>query len=314
MVNECTLGIDLGGTNIKAGLVGMDGTLLHRTAAPTESGAGGEGIYLNLLQTVRSLTSEAERHGLKIRGIGIGTAGQVNQRRQKVVSATSNLPGWAGIPLTERMARDTGLPVRIDNDVNALAAGEAWLGAGRHWGSFLCVTLGTGIGGCFVMDKRPYYGKHGYAGEFGHHVIRTGGEPCNCGRSGCWEQYGSVTALRRTIGRAYGADSGLTPEVLFQRARTGNAAALRIVDEYAGYIAAGLINLIHLFDPEGIVIGGAITAQGEFLLGRIRRLAGSGTLAAYAEAPVPIAAAELGGDAGIIGAARIAEDAPELHG
>ncbi|AJY74729.1 ROK family protein [Paenibacillus beijingensis] len=311
MLNECALGIDLGGTNIKAGLVGMDGTLLHRMLAPTGADAGGEAIYAKLLQTVRSLKAEADKQGLAIRGIGIGTAGQVDQRRQKVASATSNLPGWADIPLTERMACDTGLPVRIDNDVNVLAAGEAWLGAGRPWDSFLCVTLGTGIGGCFVSDKRPYYGKHGYAGEFGHHVIQAGGAPCNCGRSGCWEQYASVTALRRTLDRVFGVDSGITPEVLFERARAGIPEALRIVDDYAEHVAAGLINLIHLFDPDGIVIGGAITAQGEFLLGRIRRLTGAGTLAAYAEDPVPVEPALLGDNAGIIGAARIAAEATQ---
>jgi glucokinase len=204
------------------------------------------------------------------------------------------------------------LPVWVDNDVNAMAIGEVWLGAGRPFDQFLCVALGTGVGGCLIVNKQPYRGRSGYAGGYGHQVIVFEGEPCTCGLRGCWEQYASVTGLKRMIRERMGSEDEkgalLSPIALFDIARNGDDIALQIVDQYAQYISVGLANLIHAFNPTAIVIGGAVTLQGDFLFDRIRQYVSLHTLKVYIEEEVPIVPATLGEMAGMIGSAKLVFD------
>lgn len=241
-------------------------------------------------------------------GVGLGSAGQNNRDAGVVTGATSNFPGWSGMRVRERLNEQTGLPISIDNDANAMALGEAWVGAGREWSHFICVTLGTGVGGGLIINGQPYLGNQGYAGELGHHVIQADGYPCNCGRTGCWEQYASVTGLMRMV-RESVVDSVIysSSEVVFARAREGDVAALELVEQYTEYIAIGLANLVHLFDPQGIVIGGAITKQGDFLFDRINRDTARSLLSVYREssAQINIVPAMLGNYGGVIGAAAM---------
>ncbi|RCX19813.1 glucokinase [Fontibacillus phaseoli] len=301
---DVAIGIDLGGTNIKAGLVTGDGAIIHRLSLPTEAQKGPEALMDRLAEIISALQAYARDRAWEIRGVGVGSAGQIDSGKGVVMGATANLPGWAGMRLSERLQSRTGLPVAVDNDANAMAFGEAWVGAGRHWRDFVCVTLGTGVGGCLILGRRPYRGRDGFAGEFGHHVIEGGGIPCNCGRIGCWEQYASVTALMRMARERENADLLATPKGIFNGAREGYGPALDLVDGYARYIAMGLANLIHLFNPQGIVVGGAVTEQGDFLLGRIRQAVAGCLLPVYGEAAeaTPIISAELGNDGGVIGA------------
>lgn len=302
---EVAIGLDLGGTNIKAGIVNGEGEVLRRISLPTLAYQGGEALLQRVAGIVRMLADEADAQGSLIRGVGIGTAGQVDSARGVVAGATANLPGWAGMELGNRLALLTGLPVSVDNDANAMAFGEAWVGAGRQWQNFICVTLGTGVGGCFVINRRPYRGRNGYAGEIGHHVIADRGRPCNCGRLGCYEQYASVTALMgmaRDLGSA--ADELDSPEALFAAAAKGHGPALELLREYARNIAVGLANLVHLFDPEGIVVGGAVSKQGDLLLTPVRREFAGFLLPVFGQTPkVDIVAPQLGNDGGVIGAA-----------
>ncbi|MGG6311792.1 ROK family protein [Paenibacillus macerans] len=302
---EVAIGLDLGGTNIKAGIVNGAGEMLRRWSLPTQPHQGGEALLQRVGGVIKTLEGEAMAQGWRVRGAGIGSAGQVDSVNGVVKGATANLPGWAGMKLGSRLASLTGLPVSVDNDANAMAFGEAWVGAGRRWRDFVCVTLGTGVGGCLVINRRPYRGLNGYAGEIGHHVIVDGGRPCNCGRSGCFEQYASVTALMGMVRDLRGEADGLNlPENVFAAAGKGQEPALGIIGEYARNIAVGLANLVHLFDPEGIVIGGAVTKQGELLLNPVRRELAGFLLPVYGESPnVEIVAARLGDDGGVIGAA-----------
>ncbi|MEF2967967.1 ROK family protein [Paenibacillus sp. M1] len=302
---EAAIGLDLGGTNIKAGLVARDGTVIHRLSLPTEAHRGGEALMDRLSEIVLALREHAMKHDWRIRGVGVGSAGQVSREKGAVIGATANLPGWAGMELAVRLESRTGLPVAVDNDANAMAFGEAWAGAGREWRDFVCVTLGTGVGGCLILDREPYRGRDGFAGEFGHHVVEHGGIPCNCGRTGCWEQYASVTALMRMTREIKGeAELLATPTKVFGSAREGYGPALTLVNEYANYIAIGLANLIHLFNPQGIVIGGAVTQQGDFLFDRVRGAVAGLLLPVYKDAAeeIPIVPAALGNDGGVIGA------------
>jgi len=313
---RAAVGIDIGGSSIKAGLVAEDGRLLRSTKEATDAQAGPDALFEKVRRMTRCLLMEAPLEGCEPVGIGIGTAGQVHAAKRVIASATPNLPGWSGYPLAAKLEADCGLPVSIDNDANMMAAGEAWLGAGKAWSTFVCVTLGTGVGGGIVLGGKPYVGRNGFAGEIGHLTIRYDGVPCNCGRIGCWEQYASVTALRRMIAEQLdpgfdpdpspgsGSDGGeASPESLFASARAGEAWAIGVVDAYAEFVAIGLGTLIHIFEPQGIVVGGAVTAQGDFLFDRIRRAAARHTMPVFLEEPIPIVPAALGDEAAVYGAA-----------
>lgn len=300
------IGIDIGGTNIKAGIVEADGTLLHTDTIPTEAQSGRESLLTKLYEIADRYAALARQQGREPAALGVGTAGYVNAREGRIGYATSNLPGWTGVPLRSELERRTGLTVALANDAHAFAVGEAWIGAGRDWDEFVCITLGTGVGGCWVANGRPYYGRDGYAGGYGHMVIQHRGRPCNCGLTGCWEQYASVTALMRLAAEG-GIDTaaiGHSAKALFELAKQGDRPALDVIDLYAEYVALGLTNLVHMLNPPAIVIGGAITAQGDFLFDRIRRHLERQSMPAYRN--VPVLPARLGEHAGLAGAARLA--------
>ncbi|MFC5402485.1 ROK family protein [Cohnella soli] len=302
---EAAIGIDIGGTNIKEGIVSREGLLLRHGSVPTEAGGGPEELIDKLLRIVEASSVYCRESGIVLKGVGIGTAGQVNAQSGAVAGATGNLPGWAGIPLARLLSEKTGLPVVVDNDVNAIAQGEAWVGAGKPWSDFLCVALGTGIGGCIVTGGRVYHGRDGFAGEIGHMPVQMdGGALCTCGNRGCWEAYASVNALKRMAASGLDGESFADPVALFAEARRGNPSATAIVDKYAGYVSVGLAGLIHIFNPPAIVIGGAVTAQGDFLFERIRALTERRTMSVFRHPdPVSIVPASLGDNAGVIGAA-----------
>jgi len=306
MIQNCAIGIDIGGTNIKAGIVDGTGCIIREETIPTGAAAGKNALLAKIEAIITMYRQYALANSIELIGAGIGTAGYVN-RSGIVGGATEYLPGWTGTRLKEEMELRTGIPVWVDNDVNAMAIGELWLGAGRPWDHFLCIALGTGVGGCLITGKQLYRGRNGYAGGYGHQVIVYGGEPCTCGLRGCWEQYASVTGLKRMICERMGEVEGasLSPKALFDKARNGEDASLQIVDEYAKYIAVGLANLIHAFNPAAIVIGGAITGQGDFLFERIRNYVHLHTLKVYLEEAVPVIPAALGEMAGMIGSARL---------
>jgi glucokinase len=301
---KAALGIDIGGTNIKAGIVTDSGVLIHQLLIATEAAAGADALIRKLLEVVHSAAAYCQSNHIELVGIGVGTAGQVNRRTGVVAGATANLPGWAGMRLAERLTAETSLGAVVDNDVNMIAYGEAWQGAGSALDDFLCVSLGTGVGGTMMIHGRIYHGRDGYAGEFGHQIIEKGGAACTCGNRGCWEQYASVTALKR-MAAASGLDARLQePIALFDSARSGDRTAIGVIDRYASYVAAGLVNLIHIVNPSAIVIGGAITAQGDFLFDRIRDEVALKVLPVFQQSsPISIVPAALGEFAGVIGAA-----------
>lgn len=307
MEQEVILGIDIGGTNIKSGILDKDGRILHTLTVPTEARTGSRDTLLSkLFDIAAQQRATAEERGWTPIALGVGTAGYVNAREGRIGYATSNLPGWTGVQLRSEMERNTGLPVALANDAHAFAMGEAWIGAGRDWDAFVCITLGTGVGGCLVVDGRPYYGRDGYGGGFGHMVIQHGGAACNCRLTGCWEQYASVTALLRLAveGGIDLAELGHSAKTLFEWARAGHAQASAVIDLYAEYVALGLTNLVHALNPPAIVIGGAVTAQGDYLFDKIRANVSRQVMPAYDN--MAIIPATLGEHAGFAGAARLA--------
>lgn len=305
-MRKVVFGIDLGGTHIKAGIVDRGGEVLKHTVAPTLAGQGREALLARLCAIIADFRAYSASAGLLPAGIGVGTAGYVEPLKGRVAYATPNLPGWTGLQLREALEQASALPVAVANDAHAMAVGEAWLGAGRPYRDFICVTLGTGVGGARVIDGAPDYGSSGFAGGFGHMVIAWGGRPCNCGLSGCYEQYASVTALLRLA-----SEAGLRGEALpdgaksiFALASAGHPAASAIIAQYAEYTAVGLINLAHALNPQAIILGGAVTTQGDALLEPIRRIVRERAMPIYRD--TPIVAAALGNAAGEVGAAKLA--------
>ena len=217
------------------------------------------------------------------------------------------------------MKKYLGVPVYVTNDANAAALGESFAGAAKQYGSSIFVTLGTGVGGGIIIDGKLFEGNRSAGAEIGHMVIRMGGEKCTCGRKGCFEAYASATALiRQTQNAMRKAPESIlwklapTPEEVdgktaFDGLRAGDKTAEKVVNAYIGYLAEGLANLANIFRPEAIVLGGGVCAEGETLLAPLRRKMNRLVYAGTKYAPVLLLTASLGNDAGLVGAARFAQ-------
>ena len=311
------LGIDLGGTNIAAAAVDEEGTILGRSSIPTpRDGAAPALVAAAMAQAVVQAVDNASLDLGNAASIGIGSPGTIDPV-SGVVRFWSNL-NFQDVPLSDLVRRNMAvdLPIYLENDANAAALGEYASGAGKGSVSMVAITLGTGIGGGAVFNGKLYTGFN-YAGmEVGHFVIEKGGRPCTCGRQGCFETYCSATALIRQARRAMekapdsllwqlcaGDPERVNGRLIFDARDAGDPCAAAVVERYLDYVAAGAANLVNLLEPDALIIGGGISAQGEKILEPIRRRVRE---LAYIPAMADrcrIAAAQLGNDAGIIGAA-----------
>lgn len=286
-----TIGVDIGGTKVAAGVVDEYGTVLARGAASTPTQELGPGAIEDVLVEVVSELAAAH----DARAVGIGAAGLVSDGR---VLYCPHLP-LRGEPVAARVAERVGLPVVMDNDANTAALGEALFGAARSVRLAVCVNLGTGIGGAFVSGGELLHGAHGLGGEFGHMTLVPDGLRCECGRLGCWEQYASGRALQRLVPGRDGGD-------ITEAARAGDREALAAFAEVGRWLGIGLANLVAAFDPELVVVGGGVSDADELLLAPARRALADSVFAAEWRPAVPLVRAALGTDAGLIGAAALA--------
>ena len=307
-------GVDIGGTNLRVGLVPCEGGLpVAVTSAPTRAERGPDAVVAEVVSMLRKAIAEVGRGS--IAGVGIGAPGPLDRRRG-VVLETPNL-GWREVALAEMIERGTGLPVVLDNDANCFAFGEWWLGAGRGAERLVGLTLGTGIGGGIVLGGEIYRGASDAAAEVGHMSIDHNGRRCACGSRGCVEAYasGSAIAARAAEGIASGADSmlsamgagdasAITAEAVCEAAAAGDDYAGRLLSETARILGVAVANLIHLVNPDVIVIGGGVAAAGELLLAPLRVEAEQRAFRSATRA-CRIVAAELEATAGLIGAAGV---------
>lgn len=308
------VGIDLGGTNIAVGIVDDEGKILVQDSTPTRAERPMEEITADMADLTKKMIAKAGLSEADIKAIGIGCPGSVVNETGTIAYA-NNLK-ISNFKLAAEMQKHINLPVNIENDANAAAFGEYVIN-GNGAKSFVFITLGTGVGGGVVLDGRIFRGFNGAGAELGHTSIMLDGEECTCGRRGCWEAYASVTALIRQTKAAMeknpdslmhaeaeeeGAVSGKTS---FFAARKGDAAAKEVVDNYIKYVADGIVNMINIFQPEKLVIGGGISKQGDYLLNPIREYARVNDYNKYLER-TKIEIATLFNDAGIIGAALAA--------
>ena len=314
------LGIDLGGTNIAVGLVSEAGQILARKSVPTRAERPAEEIAATMADTAKALLREAGAAESELISVGIGSPGAVDSEAGVIVSAC-NLR-FSNTPLRRMMARYFHCPVYVENDANCAAWAEAVAGAARGTRDSLMITLGTGVGGGIVIGGRLYGGMNNYGGEFGHMIIADGGELCACGRRGCVEAYSSATALARDAQRAATAhpksllgeiaagEGGYSGKTVFDAVERGDAVARCVLDEYVHHLAIAVINLIRIFQPEVLVVGGGVAQAGEALLAPLRDQV-SDIYGSYVtkEKRTKIKAAALGNDAGIVGAALLGKGA-----
>jgi glucokinase len=307
------IGIDVGGTNLKAGLVDEDGKILAECKIPLGRFQGPEAFVKTLAGLVRKTASAAGIAPESIASVGMGIPGAVADGE---IVYTCNIP-MQHVPIRELFQKELDVPVLLGNDADCAAVGEYFCGAGRGTANFIVVTLGTGIGGGLILNGKLYTGM-GIAGEVGHMVVEHGGLSCNCGRRGCWELYASATGLIRMTKEAMercpdsllraeaersGTVDGRTP---FQAAARNDAAAADVCTRYVGYLAAGITNLINILQPERIALGGGVSgAPDELLLLPLRRKVQEECYARHGGKTTRLVKAELGNDAGIIGAAML---------
>ncbi len=308
------VGVDLGGTKIAAGLFTSDGKLVLRHVQPTEGHLGPESVIENLRQSILHLLSRSDVGPGQLLGIGLGAAGAIDSHNG-IVTLSPNLPGWRNIPLRQTMEENLGMPVYLCNDANAAALGEYLFGAGRNVADQLYVTVSTGIGGGIIIGGEVYEGVSGAAGEVGHMTIDISGPKCNCGSNGCFEVMASGTALARearlsieagkgaALLKASGGDPGrVTAEIVFEVAERGDPAAAELIRQTGRYLGIGLANLVNIFNPELIIIGGGLSNMGDRLLQPARDTVRERAYQISSDA-VRIVPAALRGDSGIIGAA-----------
>jgi glucokinase len=311
-----TVGIDIGGTKVLAAVVSGEGHVLALERRPTE----GHDVR-KVEDTIVDLVGElGDRYD--VAAVGIGAAGFVDVTRT-VVMFSPHLD-WRREPLRARVAERLRIPVVVDNDANTMALAECRFGAGRAHRFVLCITLGTGIGGALVLDNRVYRGANGMAGEFGHIQVVPDGHRCECGNRGCWEQYASGNALVRDarelvrstspmaqhLRSLVGGDAGaLDGPDITQAASDGDPLSVELIADVGRWLGVGLAGMTAAFDPGCIVVGGGVSAAGDLLLGPTRQaFSRSLTGRGHRQEPV-IAQAELGPNAGVIGAADMARSA-----
>ena len=305
------IGIDLGGTNIAAGVVSAEGKILAQASVPTGAQRPWQEVIRDMAQ-VSLQALEASGHTLDdVVSVGVGVPGYADPDTGVVVFCT-NL-GWHDVPLREELEKYLHKPVHADNDANVAGFAEARAGVSRGAHSSVFLTLGTGVGGCTIINGRIWYGAHKVGGELGHVIYNFDGEPCTCGSRGCFERYASATALirmgREAVARHPQSVLAAKLETLNARdvidaARTGDEAACEAFDAYTDHLANGISSFINVIDPEIIVLGGGVSKAGAFLLEPVRKKVEERRF--YKTLPFArIELSELGNDAGIIGAALL---------
>jgi len=296
-----SVGIDLGGTNTKYGLVSGGGEMLFQGASPTPWKAGREVLLAHLRQTVAVCLEEGRRRSLKPAAIGLATAGWVDPSSGQVVYATENLPGWTGTPVGATLREAFGLPVAVENDANALAVAEKSFGAAKSAADFVCLTLGTGVGGGCYIGGRLNRGSHFFANALGHIPIVPEGRACTCGLTGCLEAYTNAAALLcyASVGRFE------TAEQVIAAANGGDAVAQDAIRKYARYLAIGCAAIVNTLDPEMLILAGGLTQNNPLLLtSLVAELEKRVTV--WRERKLEIRISNLGYSAGVLGAAALA--------
>ena len=307
------IGIDIGGMSIKAGLV-KDGKIIDFNRKVTASTA--EKAIDGIVEQINDLLSKNSMTVKDIQGIGIGCPGLISSETG-VVDHSANTK-WDMVPIVDMLRKSFDTEIKLSNDANVAALGEAKFGAGAEYKSSIMLTLGTGVGGGVIIDGKLYEGGSSKGAELGHTVVVVGGEQCGCGRRGCLEAYASASGLIRMTKKAMENDknslmwqfvggdiSKVDGRTSFECAKQGDKSAQSVVDDYVMYLSEGIMNLANIFRPDAFIIGGGVSAQGDYLTDRLTAYCKKYKFG-YQHAPESkIVTATLGNDAGILGAAAL---------
>jgi len=308
------IGIDVGGTNIKIALVSDKGSIIYSNSIPTRAEMGYEYTVNSMKEAISELMKETKTNSKSIEGIGFGFPGQIDYKKG-IVRLAPNVPGWVDVPISQIMEKEFKIPTRVDNDVRCAALGELNYGAGIGCENLVCITIGTGIGSGIVINGKLVRGASNAAGELGHIKLDINGGPlCGCGDRGCLEAFASgpsIVALaeeyikggKSTKYREL-ANPEITPYVVSEAAKQGDAVAKRIFTIIGEYIGVGLASVVNLLNPEKIIIGGGVSLAGDILFNPIKETIIKRAMP-ISSAAVEIVPAKLGNTAGVIGASLL---------
>lgn len=288
------IGIDIGGTKILGGIISTNGNLLKFKETPTQAKLGREVILKNLFNTIDELIDEDTK------GIGIGSAGRINFDTGVVEYATDNLPGWTGCKLKEILEKKYKIPVVVDNDVNAAAIGEMWLGSGKGYKSMLVMTIGTGVGGAIIYNGELIRGASWSAGEIGHMILYPEGRQCNCGQRGCLEQYASGTAIYKEYNELLGEEKVSSAKEVFELYKENDDIAMKVINSFIKSLSLSILSLKNIIDPEVFIIGGGVIGSKDLWWDKLKIILGM---------DVNVVPANLGVRATMFGAAKLILDA-----
>jgi glucokinase len=311
------LGIDIGGTNLAVGLARPDGTVLAEARRPSDATDGPDAMIERVVRMARQVVADGGHALEDVDRIGIGCGGPLDPWRGVIRNALNN-PGWVDVPLVDRIESALGRPAVLDNDANAAALGEHRFGAGRGISNLVYLTVSTGLGGGVIADGRLIHGENGNAAELGHVSVDAGGRSCHCGSVGCLETYCSGTAIadraRELLASGTGASrlrdlpaDALRAEDVAEAAAAGDPLAAALWDDTMELLGAGIVSIIHAFNPRRVVLGGGVTRSGDLLFAPVRAVVAARAMPWLREV-VDVVPADLGERAGILGAVAVALD------
>jgi len=309
------VGIDLGGTFIKGGIVDETGDIVYSDKVPTESEKGGDRVAMNIAVLADTLMKHMKLEKEDVIGLGMGVPGMIDSKAG-VVIFSGNLQ-WKDFPIAEKVSTLTGLKVKIANDANVAALGEVKFGAAKGCDNMVMITLGTGVGAGIIAEGMMIEGNKSAGAELGHSVIVVDGEPCSCGRKGCFEAYSSATGLIRMtreaaethpeskIKQLVEADGRISARTAFNAAKMLDDTGMEVVERYIKHLACGITNTINVFQPDILCIGGGVCNEGDALLLPLKKLVAENVYSKNSAKNTEICICSLGNDAGIIGAAML---------
>lgn len=312
------IGIDLGGTKIAAGIVNENGIIIRKDSMPTGRTRKSEEIVNDICMLIKKLINDTNLCENDIYSVGIGSPGSLDRERG-VIIANFNL-SFKFVAIRDAIQKVISVPIFVENDANCAAIAESVAGVANGVDYAVLITIGTGIGGGIIINDKLYIGSNGAGAELGHVVIDLNGEACTCGRKGCWEAYSSATALIRQTKAAIamnphskilklvdGNMDKIDAKTAFDAAKMGDETAIKVVDRYIDILAEGLANMVNIFQPDVIAIGGGVSKEGENLLVPLREKMKGRTFFIGELKNTRIVTAKMGNDAGIVGAALISK-------
>lgn len=302
------LGVDIGGTAVKMGIVSINGEVIKSNSYDVAFDSYETPIIETVKKSIDMFLKDSCIDMNDLKGIGVSATGQIDTYKGKVIGVGGNIKNWCGTEIKKELEDKYGIKTTVVNDANCMVIGEQWTGSARGLKNVIGITVGTGVGGGIIIDSNILLGNIGIAGELGHFSIEANGKKCTCGNIGCYEQYASMTALVKEVKSRFEELENISftkDEVngkeIFNEVKNGNESIIRIVDEWINNIGKGLVSLTHIFNPEIILIGGGVSKQEELFIKPLREYVLNHVMEKFA-VNLKVEAAKLGNDAGLVGA------------